>query len=304
MSISDHEVNYTPSRWSRRFEQIKLLEHYFAFAAKVTKNARKTLKCKLDVPYGTTDRAKYDIYGTDLPEDAPILIFIHGGYWQEGSKEIASFAAPVFVARGIKVITVGYDLCPQVKLKDIISQIKLAIEEILKSASSRGSMPRSVWIVGHSAGAHLAVSLLFDVSWMEKMAKQRYLNLLKGIVLIGGIYDLKPLLDTTINDALKLTKDEIDAYSFAIVDTTNIKPIQDLKVIVTNGECDTPIFINESRKCAQKLVTIVDNVQYVLLRENVDHFDIVERLTEPEFLLTKVIMDNILESNRDRIVKK
>ncbi|XP_043264343.1 kynurenine formamidase [Colletes gigas] len=304
MSISDHEVSYSPSRWCRRFDHIKILEHYLTFAAKVTENARKTLKCKLDVPYGATDRAKYDVYGTDLPDDAPILIFIHGGYWQEGSKEVASFAAPVFVPNGIKVITVGYDLCPQVRFKDIISQIKVAIEEILKSVSSRSTMPRSVWIVGHSAGAHLAVSLLFDASWLEKMAKQRYLNLLKGVVLISGIYNLKPLLDTTINDALKLTKDEVDAYSFTIMDTTNIKPIRDLKVIVTHGECDSPVFNNESRECVQKLVTIVDNVQYIFLRENVDHFDIVERLTEPEFLLTKAIMDNILENNRGRIVKK
>lgn len=277
--------------WSKRFGHVELTEHYFKFATEVTRNARETLKCELDVPYGTTDRTKYDVYGTDLPKDAPILVFIHGGYWQEGSKDLATFAVPGFVAKGIKVVTVGYDLCPHVKLEDIISQIKLAIEEILKSASSYGS--RNVWIVGHSAGAHLAASILHDELWQDEMTERSYFNLLKGIVLIGGIFNLKHLLDTTIIAPLKLTKDEIDAYSFSTIDTTKSKPIQGLKVIVADGECDTPEFINESRNYAQKLVTIVDNVQYILLRENVDHFDIVERLTDTNFLLTKVILDNM-----------
>ncbi|XP_054016738.1 kynurenine formamidase [Hylaeus anthracinus] len=291
MSVSNHEANYTPSMWSKRFGHVEVLQYHYKFITEATKKARKTLKCKLDIPYGPTDRTKYDIYGTDLPEDAPIFVFIHGGYWQEGNKDISAVAASVFVANGIKVITVGYDLCPQVKFGDIVSQIKIAVEEILKSPSNQKS--RSVWIAGHSAGAHLAASLLFDESWLNRMTEQGHLSLLKGIVIIGGIFDLKSLLGTTINDALKLTQADIDAYSFTIVDTTKSKPIRGLKVIVTDGECDTPAFIDESRKCAQKLVTMVDDVEYILLRENTDHFDIVERLTDPEFALTKALLNNI-----------
>ncbi|XP_078039344.1 kynurenine formamidase isoform X2 [Augochlora pura] len=236
--------------------------------------------------------AKYDVYGTDLPKDAPMLVFIHGGYWQEGSRDEAAFAVPYFVAQGIKVVVVGYDLCPHVRLGEIVSEIKMAIEEMLKLASNNGS--RCVWIVGHSAGAHLAVSLLFDETWLNKMLEQKYMNLLKGLVLIGGIYDLDPLVGTTINDNLTLTKKEISAYSFVNLDTSKNRPITGLKVIVTDGERESPEFINESRKCAQKLVTMVDDVQYLLLRDEIDHFNIVEKLTEPEFCLTKIILANIM----------
>mgnify|MGYP004591211725 CR=1 FL=1 len=65
---------------------------------------------------------------------------------------------------------------------------------------------RNVWISGHSAGAHLASSILYDISWLDKMMKNEYLNLLKGIVLIGGVYNLNPLLDTNIVTPLKLSK--------------------------------------------------------------------------------------------------
>ncbi|KAG6796750.1 kynurenine formamidase isoform X1 [Apis mellifera caucasica] len=289
--FSDQEVLYTPSKWSKRFDQMQILSNYCKFSKEVTENARKTLKCELDIPYGTSKGTKYDIYGTDLPKDSPIFIFIHGGYWQEGSKDISAYAAPVFVNKGIKVITIGYDLCPNVKLRDIISQIKTAIAHILKSASSLKC--RNVWVSGHSAGAHLASSILYDKLWLDEMTKHGYLYLLKGIVLISGIFNLEPLVNTSNNTALKLTKNEIDAYSFTTLNTKNNIPIQGLKVIVTNGECDSPVFINESRECAQKLITIVDNVQYILLRENIDHFDIVENLTNEEFILTKLILRNI-----------
>ncbi|XP_043799947.1 kynurenine formamidase isoform X3 [Apis laboriosa] len=288
---SDQEVLYSPSKWSKRFDQMQILLNYCKFSKEVTENARKTLKCELDIPYGTTKGTKYDIYGTDLPKDSPIFIFIHGGYWQEGSKDISAYAAPVFVNKGIKVITIGYDLCPNVKLRDIISQIKTAIAHILKSASSLKC--RNVWVSGHSAGAHLASSILYDKLWLDEMTKHGYLYLLKGIVLISGIFNLEPLVNTSANTALKLTKNEIDAYSFTTLNTKNNPSIQGLKVIVTNGECDSPVFINESRECAQKLITIVDNVQYILLRENIDHFDIVENLTNEEFILTKLILHNI-----------
>lgn len=65
---------------------------------------------------------------------------------------------------------------------------------------------RNVWIVGHSAGAHLAASILHDELWQDEMTERSYFNLLKGIVLIGGIFNLKHLLDTTIIAPLKLTK--------------------------------------------------------------------------------------------------
>ncbi|XP_061932795.1 kynurenine formamidase isoform X2 [Apis cerana] len=298
---------------------MQILSNYCKFSKEVTENARKTLKCELDIPYGTTKGTKYDIYGTDLPKDSPIFIFIHGGYWQEGSKDVSAYAAPVFVNKGIKVITIGYDLCPNVKLRDIISQIKTAIAHILKSASSLKcrydiiniyiiilliyklqicinwmDLYRNVWISGHSAGAHLASSILYDKLWLDEMTKHEYLYLLKGIVLISGIFNLEPLVNTSNNTALKLTKNEIDAYSFTTLNIKNNTSIQGLKVIVTNGECDSPVFINESRECAQKLITMVDNVQYILLRENIDHFDIVENLTNEEFILTKLILRNIL----------
>ncbi|EZA59871.1 putative arylformamidase, partial [Ooceraea biroi] len=283
----EKERLYTPSEWSKRYGSDELLERFFKFCAEVTEKARKDIKCELNVPYGPTECAKYDVYGVDLPKDAPIFVFIHGGYWQEFSKDLTGFSVPLFVKNKIKVITVGYDLCPKVKLADIVAQIKSAIAQILKYAADSGS--KSVCIAGHSAGAHLAAALLHDNDWINRMTRQGHLALLKEIVLIGGIYNIAPLTDIQGGEALKLTEEEIKTLSLSKLNEAGDRQIHGLKVTVTVGECDSPVFVNESREYAQKIISMVDNVEYLLLRE-IDHFNIVENFLDPNYRLAKMIL--------------
>ncbi|XP_033227925.1 kynurenine formamidase isoform X2 [Belonocnema kinseyi] len=295
MAGSELEKAYLPSCWSKRWDAEELLQQYLRKCEDITNKARSSINCELDIPYSTTDRTKYDIYGTNLPKDAPIFVFIHGGYWQEFTKDLSAFAVSTFVSQGIKVITGGYDLCPNVTLTEIMSQTKILVEKILKDAYSSGSR---VWIAGHSAGAQMAASLLHDKNWLSAITQKGYKKILKGLILIGGVYDLKPLLLTSMNEALKLTPEEIKSFSFAPIEQTDNskkseEPIRDIKVILTVGECDSPVFIKESKRYAQRLLEFVDNVEFVLLRNNTDHFDIVENLTQPDFLLTKLILQNI-----------
>ncbi|KAK2584021.1 hypothetical protein KPH14_006477 [Odynerus spinipes] len=292
MSLPENELNYTPSRWSKRYPHEEVLRQFGTLAMNVIKNARSTTKCLLDIPYGSTERAKYDIYGSDLPNDAPVFIFIHGGYWQELNKDFGGFPVPVLVANKIKVIAVGYDLCPQVKLRDIVNQIKLAIEKILSSVLDSGC--RCVWIAGHSAGAHLAATLLHDTKWIERATERGYFQLIKGLLLLGGIYNIKPLIDTSFNEALKLTEDDIKEFNLTTLNTKEYKAIHNLKVIAIVGECDSPIFVNETREYARKVMSFVDNVEYILLRDNIDHFDIVENLLNTEYIVTRLIIEHMI----------
>ncbi|KAL6264469.1 hypothetical protein P5V15_004576 [Pogonomyrmex californicus] len=284
---TEQERLYTPSEWSKRYGSDELLDYFFKFCKEVTENVRETIKCELNVPYGPTERTKYDIYGTDLPDDSPIFVFIHGGYWQEFSKDLSGFSVPLFVQNKIKVITVEYDLCPDVKIGNIIAEIKLAVTQILKYATESGS--KCVVIAGHSAGAHLTASLLHDDKWIKDMTQQRYFALLKGIVLIGGIYKLQPIIGTSHSVALKLTDEEIKEFSFSTFEETKNRRIRDLKVIIAVGDSDSPAFVDESREYTQKIISIVDNVEYLLLPD-IDHFDIVEKLLDPNYHLAKLIL--------------
>ncbi|XP_011500402.1 PREDICTED: kynurenine formamidase [Ceratosolen solmsi marchali] len=288
-----------PSCWSKRYESTELLEKYFKLAEDTTKEVRNSTEHELNISYGSSERTKYDIYGTNLPKNAPIFLFIHGGYWKEFSKDLSGLVVPNLIAHGIKVVVGGYDLCPNVRLTEIINQIKLLTEKILTMARLSGS--QCVWIGGHSAGAHLAAALIHDQNWLDLIASHGLLTLLKGLVLIGGIYAIEPLLGTSLKDCLNLSPDEIKSYTFAPfnesdVTEDNFIALRDLKVIVTVGECDSPIFIEESRRYSRRLIKLVDNVEFLFLR-GIDHFDIIENLTNKEYHLSKVLIKNLTTRN-------
>ncbi|XP_014478358.1 PREDICTED: kynurenine formamidase [Dinoponera quadriceps] len=288
ISREEKERLYSPSEWSKRYKAEELVERFWKFCKEVTEKARKTTKCELNVPYGATERTKYDVYGTDLPKDAPILVFVHGGYWQEFSKDLAGFVVPLFVKNRIKVITVGYDLCPDVKIGDIVAEIKSAVAQILKYAADSGC--KSVCVSGHSAGAHLVACLLHDDDWIQRMTQQGYFPLLKRLVLISGLYDIKPLVGVSHAAALDLTDEVVEKLSMCCFDEPKERRIRGLKVIVTVGDCDSPAFMDQSRQYAQKIISLVDNVEYLLLPD-IDHFDIVENLLDPNYALAKLLLN-------------
>ncbi|KAK0172628.1 hypothetical protein PV328_005925 [Microctonus aethiopoides] len=287
-----HEKAYTPSEWSKRLLSLELMTKFLELSQQTVTHVRSTVPNELDITYGPSERMKYDIYGTNLPGDAPVLIFIHGGYWQEFTKNLAAFHVPIPVSKGIKVINIGYNLCPEVTLSDIVVEIKQVIEKLLKICQKNGC--NNVWIMGHSAGAHLAASILYDREWQTMMEQQqRTFQLIKGIILVGGIYSLQPLLTTSFNDALKLTEHEVKTLSFNNLDMNEVKAISGMKVIVTVGECDAPKFVEESQNYSKKLLEFIDRVEFILLRNNIDHFNIIENLLDSNFLLTKIIINNI-----------
>ncbi|KAG8042592.1 hypothetical protein G9C98_005226 [Cotesia typhae] len=290
MSIDLHEKLYNPSAWSKNYTEG--YEDFLKISIQATIDARNSIPCKLDVSYGPTELMKYDYYGTNLPNDARVLIFIHGGYWQEGSKELAGFHIKPLVSKGIKVFNLGYNLCPQVTLSNLVTEIRSGIEEILKVCRKMGC--KDVWIAGHSAGAHLAASLLYDREWLTTLKQSKQLHLIKGLILIAGIYSLEPLLTTSYNEALKLTDNEVKNLSFNELDMSKSEAINNIKVIVTVGEKDTPVFIQESKNYSKRLIEFVDQVEFVLLREMIDHFDIVENLHDPNYSLMKIIINNII----------
>ena len=141
---------------------------------------------RLDVPYGASPRERYDRFG---PDDAPLAVFIHGGYWQKLDKSFFSHCAAGLNARGVAVAVLGYDLCPQVTLRQIVGQMRAACRAL-----------RPALAFGHSAGGHLSAMLLAE-------------GLVDAAMPISGVFDVTPLRHTRIGDALALDEAEARALS-------------------------------------------------------------------------------------------
>jgi arylformamidase len=187
------------------------------------------------VAFGPGPRNVIDFFPGD--DDGPIVVFIHGGYWQSLDGSSFSHLAGGLNGHGIGVAIPSYDLCPGVAVDDIIQQMRAACRELAR-------LGRSLVISGHSAGGHLAACMLatdwpaFDASLPEDLVVAAYA--------ISGLFDLRPLVETSINNALRLD----DAAARAASPLFWNAPLRGTLDAVV-GENESPEYFRQSR-------TIVD----------------------------------------------
>ncbi|PZA13810.1 alpha/beta hydrolase [Rhodopseudomonas palustris] len=154
---------------------------------------------RLDIPYAGRERTSLDYFGSG-EAGAPLLVFLHGGYWQRNSKEMFSFVAGGPNARGIDVAVVGYTLAPAARLSDIVAEVDQALEYLAGHAERFGFDRDRIVVGGWSAGGHLA-----------SVAATR--PEVRGALCISGIFDLDPIALCYLNDLLQLDRGEIELLS-------------------------------------------------------------------------------------------
>jgi arylformamidase len=185
--------------------------------------------------YGPGARNRIDFFAGD--GKGPIVVFIHGGYWQALDISFFSHLAAGLNAHGIDVALPGYDLCPEVTVEEIIKQMRIASRELARPG-------RPLVISGHSAGGHLAACMLatdwpaFDASLPADLVTAAYT--------ISGLFDLGPLVDTSINKAVRLDQRTAKAVSPLFWQAPS------------RGSLDALVGGNESAEYFRQSQTIVD----------------------------------------------
>ena len=165
----------------------------------------------LDVAFGDGPGELLDVFPTAAP-DAPVLVFIHGGYWRSLDKSDHSFVAPSFTADGAVVVVVNYALCPAVTIERIVMQMVRALEWVWRHAAAYGGDPSRMALVGHSAGGHLA-TMLMSCRWKD-VAGDLPVQPLAGALSISGLYDIEPLRHAhSIQADLQLTPASVGRLS-------------------------------------------------------------------------------------------
>jgi len=153
--------------------------------------ARKGLKGALDIAYGPTAGERLDWFpAAGTGRRAPVMVFIHGGYWQGLDKAHMSFLAPAFVRAGLHFVAVNYALAPMVGLDEIVRQVRAALAWVWREAPRFGGDPAAIAVSGHSAGGHLTAMAL-ATEWGRQGGLPA--DLVKAGVAISGIYDLEPI---------------------------------------------------------------------------------------------------------------
>jgi arylformamidase len=152
--------------------------------------ARTQSRCELDLAYGDDPAERLDVFPASRP-GAPVMVFLHGGYWRSLDKADHSFVAPSFVADGAMVVVPNYGLCPAVSVEQIALQMARAIAWVWRHAAEFNGDPARIALVGHSAGGHLAAMLLC-CRWKD-VDPDMPLQPLQGALSVSGLYDLEPI---------------------------------------------------------------------------------------------------------------
>lgn len=189
----DHE--YNTRMWATGFDETLARHKRLGEAARAMPGAL------LAIPWGGRPRQRLDFF-PPAGDRGALVVHIHGGYWQyrTSGKEGSSFLAPAFTSQGIAFCALQYELCPDVSMDEMVEQMREAILWIERRLPGLGYTPDRIILVGHSAGGHLAAMLALT-DW-ERLGARR--NLVAGICGVSGLYDLRPLVSTYLNTALRL----------------------------------------------------------------------------------------------------
>lgn len=192
---------------------------YFERWAAQSERARDKLDGLIDVAYGHGEGETLDIFpaqGKAGDPLAPVLVFIHGGYWRGLDKSDFSFLALPFVKKGACVVVPNYALCPAVTIPEITLQMVEALAWVYRHIDVHGGDPDRITIVGHSAGGHLA-TMLMACNW-PSYSPELPEALAQNALSISGLYDLRPLRSISfLKDDLKLTARDAQRVSPALL---------------------------------------------------------------------------------------
>ncbi len=221
------------------------------------------------LPYGPGERHVIDLF--EAAPGAPVAVFIHGGYWQALDRSWFSWVSPALLSHGISVAVPSYDLAPDVRLGRIVGQMRDAVELIRKRTGKRPV------VFGHSAGGHMAACMLSEARASAAVA-------------ISGVFDLGPLIPTSLNDALKLDAREAAALSPVHWPAPNGSTPGGTVLDCVVGAAETAEFVRQSRDMADLWGGKGVQTRFEALA-GLNHFTVLDPLADPDSVMVKRIVE-------------
>lgn len=238
---------------------------------------RHTAKALLDVPYGHHPRARFDLFWAT--RNRRLVVFIHGGYWQSHSRDRYSFVAAPLIKQGYTVAVLGYPLVPEITIAGINSWVLDGLRQINELLRSENQEPDRMIMTGHSAGGHLAAcaSLKWDSASQP----------LSALMPLSGIFDLEPIIETSVNKALCLDRATAQASS------PIHQPPPPAPVVAFVGKDETRGFQRQSRNFVDHCNASNPGRAELVLIDHANHYSILLDFFQPDSKIVGKINDHM-----------
>jgi arylformamidase len=260
-------------------------EEYFARYARESARARDALPSRPDLAYGDAPAETLDLFFPTIPPGsigAPVLVFIHGGYWRSLDKRDFSFVAWPFVAAGAAVAVPNYALAPAATLDEIVHQCRAALAWLHANGGRFGLDSGRIFVSGHSAGGHLA-AMVVATDWPH-FGRGLPPDLVKGACAVSGIFDLEPIRLSFLNADLRLDADAARRNS-----PLHHLPPPGTPLILALGQEESEEYHRQTRDFAAACAQAGSPCE-VLALPGLHHFSVVEELGRAASPLTAAML--------------
>ncbi|MDK9697780.1 MAG: alpha/beta hydrolase [Siculibacillus sp.] len=228
-----------------------------------------------DIGFGDRPRERFDRFAAE-GEARGLLVYFHPGYWQMRDRTLFRCLMPIFAGLGLDVATVGYPLCPEVSMAELIRSACASLPAVRAHGRAARGCDLPVIAAGHSAGAHLAVELTLAANAGPG-------GPIAGVVAISGVYDLEPLIATSLNAALGL--DRATARAASPIHRVGAQAAPALFAV---GAAETEAFLEQNRRMAAAW-RAAGHRATEFESPGDDHFSVIERLREPASPLWRAV---------------
>ncbi|HEX9926266.1 MAG TPA: alpha/beta hydrolase [Anaerolineae bacterium] len=245
-----------------------------------SERVRQQLDGEVGVAYGPNEREYLDIFPAAQP-DSPVHIFFHGGYWHSLDTSLFDFVAAGFVEHGVTTVLVNYPLTPLVRMDKLIAACRRAMIWLYRHIANYNGDPQQLYISGHSAGGHI-VAMLMATMWREG-ADDVPEQLVKGGCAISGLFNLRPIQLSYVNDSIGM--DEVTARRNSPVFMT---PTTRRPLIVAVGGAESEEYKAQSQELAAAWSGQLALTELTVAGAN--HFTVLASLAQPNGALHRAIL--------------
>jgi acetyl esterase/lipase len=264
------------------------LAYHFAalqiFNALVPKDAGSRIT-ERNIAYGPLPRQKLDIYApTSALKNLPVVVFVHGGSWNSGSKEPYEFVGRALAAQGFLALVINYRLHDEKPFPAFVEDTALALDWASKHANAYGGDQTRVFAMGHSAGAYNLALAILDKRYLAHIGNDG--RAIKGVITLSGPFDFLPL-DTRVT--LATFK---DVPNLASTQPVNFSRGDAPPFLILHGSADTTVFPRNAL-ALEKLLREAGAATTLKIYDGVSHAGIMLAIAKPLRHRARVLDDAV-----------